>query len=313
MGRNVEDKQEHIPVFPAETMEALRVRPDGIYADLTAGKGGGHTFKILEQLTTGKVVAVDRDPVAVESLRRLAGEDGRIRIVNDNFANIAAIWIRERMPPADGILIDLGFSSQQIADPEKGLSFQVDGPLCMKYDPNEAGPTAAEIVNGAPEEYLRDLFFRFGERHARRIARRIVEERAKNPIETTGRLAGLISKIVPSKPGKNPSTHVFLALRSEVNREIEAIEAAVPAALGLLKPGGRLVVITYQSEEDRTVKELFRRAEKGCRCALPADECLCSYPPTAKRVNRKVIKPSEQEININIRSRSAKMRVVEAL
>jgi 16S rRNA (cytosine1402-N4)-methyltransferase len=183
----------------------------------------------------------------------------------------------------------------------------------MKYGPDEPGPTAADIVNTAPEEELRDLFFRYGERHARRIARKIVERRAVSPIETTGQLGELMAKAAPHKPGRHPGTLVFLALRAAVNQEIEAIQSAVPAALGLLRSGGRLVVITYQSEEDRVVKDLLRRAARGCACSLPADECVCNNPPDARLVNKKVITPSPEEILENARARSAKMRVAEKI
>jgi len=309
----VEEKSEHIPVMLRESLEALQIRPEGIYADLTAGERGGHTTKILEQLTTGTIVSFDRDPIAAEKLGRLIGNDSRVRIINENFSTIAEVWEREGLSPADGILIDLGFSSHQIGAADRGFSFQKDGPLTMKYNPSEPGPTAAEYVNGASEEELRNLFFKFGERHGRRIARRIVERREAEPIETTRQLSDIVAKAAPSKPGRNPATLVFLALRSAVNREIEAIEEAVTASLGLLRKGGRLVVITYQSEEDRTVKELLRRASKGCRCELPPDECSCSNPPAARLVTRKVIMPSLEEVESNARSRSAKMRVAEAI
>lgn len=305
-----EEKVQHIPVLLEETIEALKIRGDGVYADLTLG-GGEHFSKIKERITTGLLIGVDRDPASIAAVGRRYEGDDRVRLFNENFSRIAEIWKREELPPADGILMDLGFSSIQIDSGGRGFSFMHDGPLDMKYGKNEPGPNAAEYINTVSEEEMRDLFYRYGEKHARRIARKIAERRAEVPIETTGQLAELVSKAAPHKPGRHPATQVFLALRVEVNREMEAIEAGVPGAMSVLGSGGRLVVITYQSEEDRIVKDLFRRAARGCRCNLPPDECMCNNPPSARLVNKKVITPAPEEIKENARARSAKMRAVE--
>lgn len=308
----MEENSIHIPVMPGEVLEGLRIRPEGIYADLTAGKGGGHTLKISEKLTTGTVIALDRDPEAAESLKRKTLGDAKVKVFNEDFANLAGFWKTEGLPAADGILIDLGLSSHQLADPNRGFSFQSEGALNMKYRPTESGPSAADIVNGWTEQELIDLFFRFGEKHARRIARRITAERLQ-PIETTGRLAKLVTAAAPGRGRIHPATKVFLALRAAVNRELEAIRSVIPAAIEILRPGGRLAVITYQSEEDRIVKDVFRRAAKGCECGMRADECRCSNPPAVRLVNKKVITPTPEEIGENVRARSAKLRILEAL
>jgi 16S rRNA (cytosine1402-N4)-methyltransferase len=313
LGKDVEGDSIHIPVLPGEVLEALRIHPDGVYADLTAGKGGGHLTSIIGKLTTGTAIAFDRDPEAAESLRVKFAGDPRVRIINENFAGIEDLWKREGLPGADGILIDFGLSSQQLGDPERGFSFQRDGALDMRYRRTEPGPNASDIVNEWTERELVELFFKFGESNARRIARRIVGERQDAPIETTGRLAGLIGRAAPGRGRIHPATKVFLALRVTVNRELEAVESVLPAAIRILRPGGTLAVITYHSLEDRIAKEHFRRAARGCKCGLAADECVCSNPPAIKLINKKVIVPGSEETERNPRARSARMRVIEAL
>ncbi len=309
----MEEQGIHIPVLLKESLEALRIRADGTYADCTAGKGGGHTLKIEEHLTTGLMIALDRDPEAAESLKKLTADRPKIRVFNENFANIGDLWKREDLPPADGVLMDLGLSSHQLAKPEKGFSFQSDGPLVMKYDPREPGPDASEIVNTWTEEELRTLFYKFDEKFGKRIARRIVERRKSSPIETTAALSKIVASAVPARTRLNPGTLVFLALRSTVNKENEAISAAIADSIKLLRSGGRLAIITYQSTEDRLVKWMFRKAARGCTCELPVDECQCSGKPEVTIITKKPVAPMQEEIDMNPRARSAKLRVIEKL
>ncbi|HOO57033.1 MAG TPA: 16S rRNA (cytosine(1402)-N(4))-methyltransferase RsmH [bacterium] len=309
----MEENNGHISVLLKETLEALDIRPDGVYADLTSGKGGGHSKNIVNRLEDGMLVCFDRDPEAAEALRRMFGSDSRVRVINENFVNLIDVWERESLPPADGIVIDLGISSQQLAEAERGFSFGGDGPLSMKYNPDDSGPDAADIVNDAAEDYLLEIFYRFGESKARRIVRKIAERREKKRIETTLELAGLVEEVVPRRGHAHPATRVFLALRATVNGELEAIEKGVPAAIRVLKPGGILCVISFHSTEDRLVKNILRRAARGCCCDLPPDECICDLPPEIELVNRRVITPCSEEIAVNARSRSSKLRIVKKI
>jgi len=311
----LEDKAEHVSVLLEETIEALSVKPDGVYCDATAGKRGGFAKKILEKLATGMVVGLDADPEAVESLKADIGGDRRARIYRANFRDMRELWEEEGLPGLDGVVMDLGLSTEQLADPRRGFSFSSDGPLNMKYWADGPGPTAADIVNEAAEEELTEMFFRWGERHARRIARGICDARRSGRIETTGRLAEVARKSAPSaRGGRDASTLIFLALRAEANRELEALEKGVRAAVDLMNPGGVLCVITYQSAEDGLVKRLTRRMAKGCRCDEERESCVCGEGTAdIELVNKKVIVPTKEEIARNRRARSAKLRIVRKL
>ncbi len=310
-----EDEDKHIPVLPRETLAALDIKADGVYADCTLG-GGGHSQLIAGKLAegSGRLIGFDRYARSLEIVRKRLEWFPRFEAVHADFKDFGRVWDELQLPPADGVLYDLGLSSIQLDDAKMGLSFMRDDPLDMRYDGTESTETAADIIAAASEAELLNLFFRFGERRARRIARKIVEERELSPIETTGRLSKVIASV--SKRGRSrvhPATRCFLALRSRVNRELESLAESLPAAIGRLKRGGRIVVLTYHSLEARITKDIFTRAARGCSCELPHDECMCSGEPLVKWVNRKSVKPSEEEIYENPRARSAQLRSVERL
>lgn len=301
----------HVPVMLNEVLKAIKPLPYGVYCDCTLGSGG-HARAFLQCLKSGKLVCIDRDPVAVE--RFIAGLDTTkdVVVLNENFQNLAEIWSRWDFPAPDGILMDLGFSTSQVMDPERGFSFKDDNSLDMRYNRTEFIPTAFDIVNTMSESQLEAMFFRYGERGAaRRLARKIVGMRAKSPIESARDLAELVSSAVGRRGKVHPATRVFLALRSTVNRELEALEKGVRSAIELLKPAGRIGVITYHSLEDRIVKQIFKRSEKGCRCSLPVDECRCDDESLGTNVYSRGKTPSGEEIESNPSARSARLRVFE--
>lgn len=306
----------HVPVLLQEILDRLPLDPEGYYADGTLG-GGGYTLQLMKRLTRGKVIAFDRDPGAIAHARSVLGEDPRYELVHANFDEMEEQWSRGGWPAPLGIVYDLGLSSIQLEAPDRGFSFQAkDAPLDMRFDREQAGPSAADIVNESDEADLADLFFNHGERAGRRIARRIVAERARQPIETAGRLADIVASAAghgKGRPGRHPATKVFMALRMAVNQEAESLVSSLQQALRLAAPGGRIAVVAYQSREDAIVKNLFRRAAKGCRCELPPDECLCDTPPVVKLLHKRVIVPQEMEIAENPRSRSARLRIVERI
>lgn len=310
-----EEESIHIPVMPQETLAALDVQADGIYADCTLG-GGGHSQLIARKLAegTGRLLGFDRYEKSLRIVEKKLEWFTRFEAVHADFRDFGRVWDERGLPPADGVLYDLGLSSIQLDDGETGLSFMRNDLLDMRYDRSQDTETAADIIAGAGEAELANLFFKFGERNSRRIARRIAEERQASPITTTARLADVIASV--SRRGRkkvHPATKCFLALRSRVNRELEALEESLPAAIARLNSGGRIAVLTYHSLEVRIVKDIFTRAARGCTCKLPHDECICSGEPLIRWVNRKSVKPSENEIHENPRARSAQLRSVERL
>ena len=279
-----------------EVLELLDVRPDGIYIDVTLG-GGGHARAILELLDRGRLLAIDQDPQALKWAReRLRGLDDKLILMEGNFSQIDALQEASGLPRADGMVADLGMSSLQLADPARGFSFSQPGQLDMRFSPKIA-ITAEEMVNQSRERELADLIFKLGEeRHSRRIARAIVKAR---PIRTTTELAQVVTRAIPSRAGLHqihPATRTFMALRLAVNRELESLEAFLGKVLEVLRPGGRVVVLSFHSLEDRLVKHTFRRWQ---------------YEGQARLVTRKAVRPSESEIAANPRSRSAKLRAAE--
>lgn len=302
-----------MPVLLEEVIEGLNVRPGGTFVDATLG-GGGYTEKLISILDGGKVVAIDQDPEAVEAAReRFAGVENAL-IVHDNFRELGRILDSLGIERIDGIMFDLGISSMQLNRAEKGISFQQDGPLDMRFDPGSGGPTAADLLAEWPEGELRELFHLYGERFAGRIARRIVRQRETEPVDTVAKLTKLVAGCVKGGGGKkNPATRVFLALRCEVNRELESISIALPEAIRRMNPGGRVAVVSYHSLEDRIVKDRFRRAARGCECELPVEMCGCPPRPQVKPVNKKGIGPSASELENNRRARSGKLRIVEKI
>ncbi len=283
-------------VMVREALEFLNVRPDGTYIDATVGIGG-HAEEILKLLRQGRLLAIDRDPAALTvARRRLAAFEEKVIVLEGNFAEIDALHAANSLPPADGILADLGMSSLQVDDAARGFSFTLPGPLDMRMDPT-TDITAEELVNRSRERDLADLIFRLGEeRHSRRIARAIVKAR---PIRTTTELAQVVTRAIPSRAGLHqihPATRTFMALRLLVNRELENLEAFLSKALAVLAPHGRLVMISFHSLEDRLVKRAFAGWHREGRVRV---------------LTRKMLRPSEEETGANPRARSAKLRAAE--
>jgi 16S rRNA (cytosine1402-N4)-methyltransferase len=294
-----------------ETLAALDVRPGGRYVDCTLG-GGGHARAILEHAQPGgTLVAIDADPDAIERGREaLAGLEGSYELVNDNFSRVGEICRQLEFFPVNGVLMDLGLSSDQLQSGE-GFSFQRDSALDMRF--GREGVTAEEIVNTYGEEEIADIIFKYGEDPAsRRIARRIVEAR---PIRTSAQLAKAVEQAVGRRANlkTHPATRTFQALRIAVNRELASLETALPQAHGLLGFGSRLAVISYHSLEDRIVKEYIRRESRDCVCPPGLPECRCGHKASLRPVTKRPVTPSLTEIADNPRARSAKLRAAECI
>jgi 16S rRNA (cytosine1402-N4)-methyltransferase len=287
------------------------------YLDGTFG-GGGHTAAILAAAPDSVVLALDADPAAIgraEALAASLDDPGRLRPVQANFAQLAAVARERGLAQLDGVLLDLGLSSFQVGAAERGFSFQADGPLDMRFDPTR-GPTAADLVNELPEAELADLIWRFGEESAsRRIARAIVQERRREPIATTGRLAAIVERASGGRRGRatHPATKTFQALRIVTNAELEVLEQALQGAVDVLAPGGRLVVIAFHSLEDRIVKRFIERESASCVCPPQVPVCICGHQPRLRRLSRRAVRPGPAEIAANPRSRSAVLRAAVRL
>jgi len=305
---------EHTPVLLDEVLGGLAVRPDGRYCDATFGRGG-HTAAILRALgPAGQVVAIDRDPEAVEAGQVRFARDLRLTLVRGSFGELEECVRAAGLDgELDGVLLDLGVSSPQLDEARRGFSFMQDGPLDMRMD-NEAGQSAAQWLAKATEREIADVLRTLGEeRFARRIARAILAARAQGPLTRTGQLAEIVAAAVPTRePGKHPATRTFQAIRIHVNRELEQLESALPQAVRLLVPGGRLCVISFHSLEDRIVKRYIRREEQGD----PVYAGLPTVPPHARPRLKRVdgaIMAGEAEVQSNPRARSAVLRVAERL
>lgn len=303
---------DHIPVLYRQTIDALQPAANGRFIDGTFG-AGGHSIGILEaSAPNGRVLAFDKDPEAITfAMARMGAYEGRITAVNASYDMMATIAPAHGFDQVDGVLLDLGLSSRQLDDAERGFSFMREGPLDMRFDPTQ-GETAADLLNNLPEAELADIIWRYGEeRSSRKMARLIV---ANRPITTTVQLAELIANNMGNRRRRiHPATLLFQALRIAVNHELEAVEQGVPAAIGLLKPGGRIAVISFHSLEDRFVKRLFRRLILDCICPSEQPVCTCDTKPVLKLITRKPIQANAQEIAENSRSRSARLRVAEKL
>jgi 16S rRNA (cytosine1402-N4)-methyltransferase len=303
----------HSPVLLAEAVAALLPKAGGRYLDGTFG-GGGHTAALLAaSAPDGRVLALDRDPAAVERGRALAAEHGgRLALRQANFADLAAVADAEGFAPLDGILLDLGVSSFQFDQAERGFSFQADGPLDMRMDPTSGRPASA-LVNELPERELADLIYEYGEERAsRRIARSIVYARERAPLRTTGDLARAVSAAIGRSPGGlHPATRTFQALRIAVNDELGALGWALAGGLTALRPGGRLVVISFHSLEDRIVKQFVRREATDCLCPPSLPICQCGHRAQLRIITKHPVAPGQEEVAANPRARSAKMRVAE--
>ena len=301
----------HIPVLYQEILKYLQPQPGGIFIDGTLG-AGGHTAGILEATAPdGRVLGFDKDPEAIEFAgARLETFGNRITLVNKSYAEMPTVAPALGFAQVDGILLDLGLSSRQLDDGTRGFSFRYEAPLDMRFDQTQ-GETAADLVNNLTEAELADIFWRYGEeKQGRKMARIIV---ANRPIKTTSQLADLIEANTSQRRRIHPATLVFQALRIAVNQELDAVESGIPAAIELLKPGGRIAVISFHSLEDRFVKRLFRDLSQNCICPPEQPICTCANQATVKLVSRKAIKATEAEIKINPRSRSARLRIAEKL
>lgn len=304
----------HIPVLFRESIDALDIKPDGLYADCTAG-GGGHSNAILDRLSeNGRLVAIDRDPEAIETLtKRFEGREN-VSIVNDNFFNIKSILSQFTDEGADGILADLGVSSHQLDDAARGFSFHADAPLDMRM--SMQGMSAADAVNSLSQRELQDIIYRYGEdKFAPRIAAGIVRARAEKPIETTLELAEIVKSSIPAaarREGGHPARRTFQALRIYVNGELDGLDRAIDDMFDSLKVGGRLAIITFHSLEDRAVKQTFASLCEGCICPPEFPVCVCGRKSRG-RLPQKAVAPSKAELEENPRSRSARLRVIEKI
>ena len=306
----------HRPVLLDECIEALNIRPDGLYLDGTLGRAG-HSEQIVRRLTTGRLICVDRDQAALDAAReRLAPWLDRVELVHSNFDQVDQILDRLSLPGADGMLFDLGVSSPQLDDGSRGFSYKTDAPLDMRMDRDE-GLTAAEVVNGWPQEELKRIIAQYGEeRYAASIAGAIVRRRGDKPIETTLDLVEVIKSAMPAKAlreKQHPAKRTFQAIRIAVNDELASVERMLRRAVPRLNKGGRLAVITFHSLEDRAVKSGLAEFARGCTCPPDFPVCVCGKTPEIRLVNKKPIVPSEQEIEENPRARSAKLRSAEKL
>ncbi len=304
----------HISVLYNESLDALNIKPDGLYVDCTAG-GGGHSFEILRRLgEKGRLICIDRDPDAIERLTERFSGDERVTIVRSNFSEIEAILDNLGTEKVDGIMADLGISSHQVDEISRGFSVHGDGPLDMRM--SREGVSAYDIVNSSGEKELVRILRQNGEEpFAPSIARNIVKAREKKPIETTTELAEIIKYSIPAKrrrTGGHPAIRSFQAIRIEVNGELEVLKNTLNAMFTRLKPGGRLSIITFHSLEDRIVKRKFIEYCTGCICPKTSPICTCGRTPAAK-MPFKFIKPGEEEIIGNPRSRSATLRCVEKI
>jgi len=308
----------HQPVMPDEVLGTLAPQPGSLQIDATAG-GGGHTERILEAASPdGRVLALDADEAAVERVgRRLARFGDRLVLRRSNFSELADVAPEAGFGAVDGLLFDLGLSSFQLADTDRGFGFRAGGPLDMRFDTSRGVP-AAELLATLSADDLAALFRRYGEEPAAwRIAKAVVAARATSPVRTAEELAALVERVVPVNPRQprrtHPATRVFQALRIAVNGELDALEAGLAAAVDLLRPGGRLVVLSYHSLEDRIVKRFLNAERRGCTCPPAVPVCVCGHEPRLRLVTRPSLTPSDIEIDANPRARSARLRAAERL
>ena len=306
----------HIPVLLEECIKYLNIKPDGVYVDGTLGMGG-HSEAILQRLTTGRLISIDRDELAIERAgERLKAYSERLTIVHGNFRDLDEILDEQGVTAVDGMLFDLGVSSPQLDHAERGFSYMQDAPLDMRMDRAQK-LTAYDVVNTWSREEIRRILFEYGEeRYAPLIAAAIERERDKKPIETTLELVDVIKSAMPAKAKRekqHPAKRSFQAIRIAVNDELGAVREAMDKAIDCLNPGGRLAVITFHSLEDRIVKTAFQQAAQGCTCPKEFPVCVCGKKPKVRLTPRKPILPDEGEIKENPRARSAKLRVCEKI
>ena len=306
----------HVSVLLDECLDGLNIRPEGIYVDGTLG-GAGHSSQIAKRLTTGRLIGIDRDRVALQAAgERLAPYGDRVTLVHANFCEIRRVLQELQLPGVDGILLDLGVSSPQLDDGERGFSYMADAPLDMRMNREDA-LSAYDVVNTWSYEELRRILFDYGEeRYAPRIADAICRRRDEHPIETTLELVDVIRGAMPAaalREKQHPAKRSFQAIRIAVNDELGSVETVMRDAIPCLNPGGRLAVITFHSLEDRIVKNAMAEAAKGCTCPPHFPVCVCGKKPRVQLVNRKPITSTQEELEINPRARSAKLRVCEKI
>ena len=306
----------HVSVLLQECLDGLNIRPDGIYVDGTLG-GAGHSFQIASRLTTGRLIGIDRDTVALEAAsKRLAPYQDRVTLVHSNFCRIKEVLQELNIPGVDGILLDLGVSSPQLDDGERGFSYMADAPLDMRMNRQDA-LSAYTVVNTWPREELKRILYDYGEeRYAPQIASAICRRREERPIETTLELVDVIRSAMPPaalREKQHPAKRSFQAIRIAVNDELGSVEQVMRDAIPCLNQGGRLAVITFHSLEDRIVKNAMASAARGCTCPPEFPVCVCGKKPDVKLVNRKPIVSGDLELEENPRARSAKLRVCEKL
>jgi len=306
----------HISVLLDECLEGLAIKPDGIYVDGTLG-GAGHSSQIAKRLTTGRLIGIDRDPIALQAAsERLEPYKDRVTLVHSNFCEMAQVVRNLGLPGVDGILLDLGVSSPQLDDAERGFSYMADAPLDMRMDSQDA-LSAHTAVNTWSESELKRILFAYGEeRYAPRIAAAICRRREEKPIATTLELVDIIRSAMPAqalREKQHPAKRSFQAIRIAVNDELTSVEKAMEKAIPLLNPGGRLAVITFHSLEDRIVKSAMAEAAKGCVCPPGFPVCVCGRKPQVKLISKKPIVSTDEELANNPRARSAKLRICEKL
>ena len=304
----------HIPVLYYETLDNLVINPDGVYIDCTLG-GGSHSEGILERLSDkGLLISIDQDSNAIEySKKRLEKFGPKWKVFKGNFENIDTIAYMAGVDKVDGILMDIGVSSKQLDDPERGFSYRYDVKLDMRMN-TEQKISAYDVVNTYSEEQLSKIIFEYGEeRHARKIAKLIVEERKSSPIEKTSDLIALIKRAYPERSSKHPAKKTFQAIRIEVNRELEVLENAISKAVELLKVGGRLAIITFHSLEDRIVKNKFKDLATACKCPKDIPICVCGGVKKFEIITKKPIIPIDDELKNNNRAHSSKLRILERI
>ena len=306
----------HISVLLEECIEGLNIKPDGIYVDGTLG-GAGHSSRIAAALTTGTLVGIDRDPIALKAAgERLAPFGDRVKLAHSNFSEVENVLQELGLSGMDGMLMDLGVSSPQLDDGQRGFSYMADAPLDMRMN-NDDSFDAAQLVNTWSQEELKRILYDYGEeRYAPQIAAAICRRREQKPIETTLELVDIIRSAMPPaalREKQHPAKRSFQAIRIAVNDELGSVEKVMRDAIRLLKPGGRLAVITFHSLEDRIVKNAMAEASKGCTCPPNFPVCVCGKKPLVKLISRKPITASAEELEYNPRSRSAKLRVCEKL
>lgn len=306
----------HVSVLLDESIEGLNIKEDGIYVDGTLG-GAGHSLEIVKKLTTGKLIGIDQDENALNKAKEVLSEyRDKVIFVHDNYENIDSILKDLNIEKIDGILLDLGVSSHQLDERSRGFSHNKDAPLDMRMD-ETSYLTARDVVNNYSERELEDIIFNYGEdRWARRIAQFIVEDRREKPIETTFELVTVIKKAIPKevrKDGHHPAKKTFQGIRIEVNRELDVLKLSIPKMVKLLNPHGRLAIITFHSLEDRIVKNEFKDLYNDCICPPEIPICNCDQIREIKIITRKPIVAGKQELDVNPRSRSAKLRICEKI